>query len=70
MALTGEQLDALRKTRDMLREETEQLLAQEAERFENAELTWSTLVRHGQPADEILKAAGVGHGDHQSASGV
>ena len=44
--------------RDMLREETEQLLAQEAERFENAELTWSTLVRHGQPADEILKAAG------------
>lgn len=57
-SLTEEHRDSLRKTREMLDADAEQLLAQESQRFQNPELTWSTQVRYGQPAEEIVKAAG------------
>ncbi|MEJ2308384.1 MAG: universal stress protein [Gammaproteobacteria bacterium] len=56
-SLDEEQRDALHKTREMLREDAERLLEAEVERFGNPELKWSKRVRHGQPADEIVKTA-------------
>lgn len=47
----------LQEAEQMLREERESLLSQEAERLSSAGWTYSTEVRIGQPADEILNAA-------------
>ncbi len=47
----------LQEAEQMLREERESLLSQEAERLSSAGWTYSTEVRIGQPAEEILNAA-------------
>ena len=56
-ALTNEQSRAIRETREVIQEETEQFLGGEGERLREAGWAGTTEIRYGDPADEIIKAA-------------
>lgn len=51
------QATVFQEARDAIRDGTEQLLAGEGDRLKTAGWTVSTEIRHGDPADEIIRAA-------------
>lgn len=55
--LSDEQSQMIRETQDVVRGETQQLVAAEGERLRNAGWAGSTDIRQGDPADEIIRAA-------------
>ena len=57
-SLTNEHHEMLRDTRELVYEEGKQLLAREAKRLRSAGWAGATQVRTGDPAEEIIQAAG------------
>ena len=55
--LSDEHNRTIRKAQEFIQDETEQLLTSEGERLRSADWAGSVEIRHGDPADEIIRAA-------------